>query len=143
MCNTFCQVGAALADASPSWLCELLHTTRPRKRAADGVGGGGGVESEAAAAACAARPRPAGVRLICASRVFSTDWGSSMWRTMNATTRRGTDQVVDCGGPQCAATPLQPELWPDLTGCPLGGDTAAPPYQLFGVPIKQAHAHNK
>ena len=23
VCNTFCQIGAALADAAPSWLCEL------------------------------------------------------------------------------------------------------------------------
>ena len=58
-----------------------------------------------------------------------------------ATARRGTDQVVDCHAPQCAATPLQPELWTGLTSCETPGETFAPPYSLFGVPIKPVKGH--
>ena len=133
VCNTFTQVGAALADAAPDWLCAARM----------GGGAGGGADGGAAAGTCGRGPR--GVRLLCASRVFSTDWGSSAWRTLNSTARRGSDYVVDCGSPRCLLTPLQPELWAGLHGgqCPADGDTLPPPYTVFGQPIKALlHGHH-
>ncbi len=115
VCNTFAQIGAALADAAPEWLCAR------RDCAAGGA-------------------RPRGVRLVCATRVLSTDWGSSAWRDLNATQRRGTDMVVDCGEPSCVATPLQPELWTGLRGACPDGDTFGKPQVLFGTtPIRPIH----
>ena len=121
VCNTFSQVGAALAEASPWWLCE------------DGAG-----ETAVAAAAVAGgtlAPRRCSkssmcrVRLICASQLFATDWGSSAWRMLDANARRGPAPVMDCGRPRCMSTPLHPELWNDLTArgaCPLDSEAAVP-----------------
>ena len=127
VCNTFTQIGAALADAAPEWLCEPGDQRRRRR-------GGGGK--------CTAGPR--GVRLLCASRVFSTDWGSSAWRTLNATKRRGMDYVVDCGAQRCLQTPMQPDLWPGLRGshCPADGDTQGQAGLVFGQPVKALHSHH-
>ena len=126
VCNTFAQIGAALADAAPEWLCKLGPASKR-----------GHLERQ-----CSRGPR--GVRLICASRVFSTDWGSSMWRTLNATAKRGSDAVVDCAAPTCMATPLQPELWDGLKGerCPLDGDTFEAGGLLFGSTIKPLSLHH-
>ena len=130
VCNTFAQIGAALADAAPEWLCALGPQRRRSHKQGRRCGSGS--------------PPRASVRLLCASHVFSTDWGSSMWRTSNATGRRGTDSVIDCGGPACMATPLQPELWDDLQGgtCTVGMDTFPAPHVLFGTQIKPAHTHH-
>ena len=131
VCNTFCQIGAALADAAPPWLCELLL---PRLVARE----------PAVREACAQQSGPRGVHLICASRLFSTDWGSSMWRTLNSTKKYGqADAMVDCGGPKCIAAPLHPELWRDLrvgSGSCANGDTATAPFVVFGTPIRPLHA---
>ena len=131
VCNTFCQIGAALADAAPPWLCELLL---PRLVARE----------PAVREACAQQSGPRGVHLICASRLFSTDWGSSMWRTLNSTKKYGqADAMVDCGGPKCIAAPLHPELWRDLrvgSGSCANGDTAMAPFVVFGTPIRPLHA---
>ena len=64
------------------------------------------------------------MQLVCASHAFSTDWGSSMWKALNVTTRRGGDYVLECGAPTCLPTPLHPELWEGLKGeatCPASG----------------------
>lgn len=59
-------------------------------------------------------PPPSRVRLICASRSYSTDWGSSAWRSLG-TRRNGTaSTVVQCGKQSCMPVPLHPELWPDM-----------------------------
>ena len=126
VCNTFTQVGAALADAAPAW----LHGGGPR---GGGPHGGG----------------PLSVRLLCASRFLSTDWGSSMWRTFNATGRRGSDYVVDCGAPSCLHTPLQPDLWTGLhdgAGQGPGSCAQADPESggdgsvVFGQVVKPLHS---
>jgi hypothetical protein len=57
VCNTFTQIGAALADAAPKWLCAS-----------------GGISGAAAGRTCGVVRRPRGVRLVCASRMFSTEW---------------------------------------------------------------------
>ena len=151
VCNTFTQVGAALADAAPSWL------------PGDALGGDGSSAHERNGSPHAfsgtlrdGSQGPRGVRLLCASRFLSTDWGSSMWRTLNATGRRGSDYVVDCGAPACMQTPLQPELWAGLhdgmgdrrgshtTPCswndPEGGGEGS---VVFGQPVKPLqHGHH-
>jgi hypothetical protein len=59
-------------------------------------------------------PPPSRIRLVCASRSFSTDWGSSAWRSFG-TRRNGTaSTVVHCGKQSCMPVPLHPELWPDM-----------------------------
>ena len=58
---------------------------------------------------------------------------------------RGTDAVVDCGGPRCLPTPIHPELWSDLRGaqhCDASGDTLRAPYKVFGTVIKPLHNHH-
>ena len=144
VCNTFCQVGAALADAAPPWLSELLQP-RARRRDAPGVAAPHApMTAVANAHAVGDERRPRGVRLVCASYAYSTDWGSSMWRALNATSRRGGDNIIDCGQPTCVATPIHPELWVDLHApggsCAADGDTMRTPYAVFGVPIKPLHA---
>lgn len=99
VCNTFTQIAAALADASPHWL--------------------------------RAQPLPSRVRLICASRRFSTDWGSSAWRSLGTVSLNGSrDTTLRCGAPTCLPVPLQPELWPDLRGpsCDLRRPPRLPEY---------------
>ena len=170
VCNTFTQVGAALADAAPPWLHdEALGTASgdgPRDggggaargangRARGGNGGNGGNDGGGNDGGGGGRPR--GVRLLCASRFLSTDWGSSMWRTLNATGRRGSDYVVDCGAPACLQTPLQPELWAGLhegTGDGRGAPSSSCSSQndpegggdgsvVFGQPVKPLqHGHH-
>jgi len=112
VCNTFAQIGAALADASPDWLWNIGPSRRRPLVSSLRNGGNDG------------RPRDgSSVQLLCASQIFSTDWGSSMWRTLNATGRRGADAIVDCGGPTCLRTPLHPDLWDGLRAgaCPTDG----------------------
>lgn len=136
VCNTFAQIGAALADAAPDWLCALTPQQRHAKRRAQ-------KHPIASAASCSAGG-PRGVRLVCASHLFSTDWGSSMWRSVNTTLRRGNDHVVDCGAPTCMHTPTHPELWDDLHGeeCPADGDTNPPATLVFGTAIRPlGHGH--
>ena len=82
VCNTFTQIAASLADASPPWLHES--------------------------------PPPSRVRLICASRRLSTDWGSSVWRALGTQHNGSTKTVIDCGKQSCLPVPLHPELWPDM-----------------------------
>ena len=124
VCNTFTQIAAALADAPPPWLCPLA--------AGEGAVCEGGVE------------------LQCASRYFSTDWGSSAWRMFPkdaVLSHRGAganDEILDCGRGHCMPTPLHPELWADLADgakC-AGGDTLAEPPTLFGQPIGPVHRDN-
>ena len=63
-----------------------------------------------------------------------------MWRTLDATGKRGPDSIADCGRATCMATPLHPELWADLqaTGgsCAPDGDTMRAPHEVFGLPIR-------
>jgi hypothetical protein len=115
VCNTFTQIAAALADTSPSWLCRALGEELPR---------------------CRARP----VRLQCASRRFSTDWGSSAWRMVSSVhapaagaSGSAADEVIDCGEPRCMPTPLQPELWADM----VGGACSADPMLLNAPVVKR------
>ena len=202
VCNTFTQVGAALADAAPDWLRNLPCTAAAAASAGAGAAAGAataaanraiawaraasrGEASLQGGASCgegaplgtplgaplgaplgSSGGGPRGVRLLCASRFVSTDWGSSMWRTLNATRRRGSDYVVDCGSPSCLLTPLHPELWQGMqeqlgvqdTGAPTmsagggfsssrstcddvehGGDGSV----VFGQPIKTlTHSHH-
>lgn len=84
VCNTFTQIAASLADASPRW----LH----------------------------AAPPPSRVRLVCASRSFSTDWGSSAWRALGTRRNGSLETVMRCGAHACVPVPLHAELWPDLSG---------------------------
>ena len=157
VCNTFAQIGAALADAQPDWLCALTPQRRRSKRRggklqqaqaqAQQRRGSGRLLSQQPSQqqACPADGGPRGVQLVCASHAFSTDWGSSMWKALNVTTRRGGDYVLECGAPTCLPTPLHPELWEGLKGeatCPASGDTMPPDNLLFGAPIRQlGHQH--
>jgi hypothetical protein len=139
VCNTFAQIGAALADAAPEWLCALGPTRRRAQQASRRCGAGAGVSAGGRAGRAGGdRVEPHRIQLLCASQLFSTDWGSSMWRSLNGTAKRGSDTVVDCGSPICMPTPLHPELWSDLRDdtCAADDDTGAPPNLLFGIPIK-------
>jgi len=124
VCNTFAQIGAALADVKPAWLRMDLSVPVPARHDRRAVRS---LDSDTGS----------GVRLICASRVYSIDWGSSMWRTLNATKHRGPDAVIDCGSPSCLEPSLQPELWPDLAGhrCPADGDTLDGDRLVFGQAV--------
>ena len=123
VCNTFAQIGAALADARPTWLGRDLSSI-PSQAFYDRRARGSQDKAD----------KRRGVRLLCASRVYSIDWGSSMWRTLNATKHHGADAVIDCGSPSCLAPSLQPELWPDLAGdhCPTDSDTLYGDRLVFG-----------
>ncbi|KAL3933788.1 MAG: hypothetical protein SGPRY_000130 [Prymnesium sp.] len=105
VCNTFVQIGAALAQASPWWLCARGHTAAENSMSSD--------------RRCSKSP-PTQIRFICASQLFATDWGSSAWRMFDANARRGASPVLKCSAARCMSTPLQPELWNDLAqngGC--------------------------
>jgi len=116
VCNTFTQIAAALADAAPAWLCRALGEELHR---------------------CRASP----VRLQCASRRFSTDWGSSAWRMVSSVHSpagaggTAADEVIDCGGPRCMPTPLQPELWADMAGQACADLASAQPPMLLNAPV--------
>eukprot|EP00908_Phaeocystis_cordata_P003471 Transcript_13803.p1 GENE.Transcript_13803~~Transcript_13803.p1 ORF type:complete len:553 (+),score=177.09 Transcript_13803:62-1720(+) len=121
VCNTFTQLAAALADATPDWLCPLLG---------EGVKGCAPAQS---------------MRLVCASQLYSTDWGSSAWRMFPAAKRRVMDrEVFGCAQPTCMPTPLHPELWPDLVGskCPSSsGDTIGEVPTIYGQPLLRTKHH--
>ena len=117
VCNTFTQLAAALADATPDWLCPLLGEGVPAWRSNPRTR-----QRSACPAALHAlwTPRvrlgvkgcaPAqSMRLVCASQLYSTDWGSSAWRMFPAAKRRVMDrEVFGCAQPTCMPTPLHPE----------------------------------
>lgn len=152
VCNTFTQLAAALADATPDWLCPLLGEGVPAWRSNPRTR-----QRSACPAALHAlwTPRvrlgvkgcaPAqSMRLVCASQLYSTDWGSSAWRMFPAAKRRVMDrEVFGCAQPTCMPTPLHPELWPDLVGskCPSSsGDTIGEVPTIYGQPLLRTKHH--
>ena len=68
VCNTFAQIGAALADAAPAWLCALGTTRRRAQQASRRCGAGAGVSACGRAdLAGGDRVEPHRFQLLCVS----------------------------------------------------------------------------